>query len=98
IAPDGKAWREGILPLMTFPEIMKTLSSRRMSASLRHCSKQALRLRESAAVKPIWRSEMPHHIDVHTLDLDRPDLDLNRLYALLDDEELERSRQFHSDQ
>jgi 4'-phosphopantetheinyl transferase len=41
---------------------------------------------------------MPHHIDVHTLDLDRPDLDLNRLYALLDDEELERSRQFHSDQ
>jgi|SRR5690349_17088214 len=41
---------------------------------------------------------MPDTIDIHTLDLDCSDLDFSRLYALLDRDEAERSRQFSSDQ
>ena len=41
---------------------------------------------------------MQDTIDAHTLDLDRPDLDLGRLYASLDGEEVEHSRRFRSDQ
>ena len=41
---------------------------------------------------------MPDTIDIHTLDLDRLDLDLDRLYGLLDRDEAERSGRFRSEQ
>src|SRR5690348_7383508 len=40
---------------------------------------------------------MPGTIDVYTFDLDGPDLDLDRLWSLLDHEEAQRAEQFRSE-